>query len=65
MVLNDEHTDRKYVLFFLLGWGKYRSYVFDVILLFKVIIGGGGVIIGCIFGFSLSVPKRKSSYCDY
>ena len=24
-VLNDEHTDRKLVMFFGLGWGKYES----------------------------------------
>ena len=23
LVMNDEHTDRKYILFFMLGWGEY------------------------------------------
>ena len=24
LVMNDEHTDRKYILFFMLGWGEYN-----------------------------------------
>ena len=35
-MLNDEHTDRKYVLFFLTGWGKFCIFTFYMYILLLI-----------------------------
>jgi hypothetical protein len=40
--MNDEHTDRKYVLFFLIGWGKFVGHT-DRKYVLLLLMGGGGL----------------------
>ncbi len=40
LVLNDEHTERKYVFYFLLGWGKLLIPVCSFYCVLKEVLGG-------------------------
>ncbi|XP_040899032.1 adhesion G-protein coupled receptor V1 [Toxotes jaculatrix] len=47
LVMNDEHTDRRYLLFFLLGWGLPALVI---IVLVIVLLGGFGWTIHAVYG---------------
>nr|XP_057927104.1 adhesion G-protein coupled receptor V1 isoform X2 [Doryrhamphus excisus] len=47
LVMNDEHTERRYLLYFLLGWGLP---VLVIIILVIVLLGGFGWSIHAVYG---------------
>ncbi|KAF7670351.1 hypothetical protein LDENG_00010120 [Lucifuga dentata] len=47
LVMNDEHTDRRYLLYFLLGWGLPALVI---IILVIVLLGGLGWTIHTVYG---------------
>ncbi|XP_038550501.1 adhesion G-protein coupled receptor V1-like, partial [Micropterus salmoides] len=47
LVMNDEHTDRQYLLYFLLGWGLPALVI---IVLVIVLLGGFGWTIHSVYG---------------
>lgn len=47
LVMNDEHTERRYLLYFLLGWGLPAVVI---IILVIVLLGGFGWTIHAAYG---------------
>lgn len=47
LVMNDEHTERRYLLYFLLGWGLPAVVI---IVLVIVLLGGFGWTIHTVYG---------------
>lgn len=47
LVMNDEHTERRYLLYFLLGWGLPALVI---IVLVIVLLGGFGWNIHTVYG---------------
>lgn len=47
LVMNDEHTERRYLLYFLLGWGLPALVI---IILVIVLLGGFGWTIHNVYG---------------
>lgn len=47
LVMNDEHTERRYLLYFLLGWGLPALVI---VVLVVVLLGGFGWTIHSVYG---------------
>ena len=47
LVMNDEHTERRYLLYFLLGWGLPALVI---IVLVITLLGGFGWTIHAVYG---------------
>ncbi len=47
LVMNDEHTERRYLLYFLLGWGLPALVI---VVLVIVLLGGFGWTIHSVYG---------------
>ncbi|XP_076021271.1 adhesion G-protein coupled receptor V1 [Genypterus blacodes] len=64
LVMNDEHTDRRYLLYFLLGWGLPALVI---IILVIVLLGGFGWSIHTVYGLVLGdvcfIPNIYAALC--
>ncbi|KAM3842448.1 adhesion G-protein coupled receptor V1-like, partial [Diretmus argenteus] len=64
LVMNDEHTDRRYLLYFLLGWGLPALVI---IVLVIVLLGGFGwsihTVYGLVQGNVCFIPNIYAALC--
>ncbi|XP_042344940.1 adhesion G-protein coupled receptor V1 [Plectropomus leopardus] len=64
LVMNDEHTERRYLLYFLLGWGLPALVI---IVLVIVLLGGFGWTIHSVYGLVLGdvcfIPNIYAALC--